>query len=270
MIIKVIFHTYKDNFPLLFFINETSFYPSFEGDARHDLMTDLILELSDLATLPLLAYISRHDKDNKIPQDDLAPFLAKFPEFVACHGKDKQYNIPTVWFVGHFQDYESVAEVKQKLDQKDLQYIDEIEECKSFDQFNQAYWENSRDAEPFVKFLHQATMIGIDLLKTADYKHKLNQLGRLEYMRYTNIEDVRSDITEMEHYLRENSPYYKKHITANASEHKEFWENFTKWKSTKHGTGSWPHFLFNICGISYPFRHPPLKIRTEELFEGWW
>lgn len=270
MIIQKIFHTYKENFPLALLKDRDNIYLSFDGNALDDLMTNLILELSNLATLPPFAYISRHTPDKKVPPEDLAPFLARFQAFVSHHGKDRPYYIPTVWFVGHFKDYESVAEVKQKLDEKNVKCFESGKEYDSFAQFNQLYWYQKSDAELFVKFLHQATMIGIELLSTAGYKQKLNQLGRLEYMQYTNIEGVKSDITEMERYLRENSPYYKKHIAANASEHKEFWENFTKWKSTKDGTGSWPHFLFNICGISYPFRHPPLKIRTKELFEGWW
>lgn len=268
MIILRRFHTYKDDFPLM-----SEGRLPFNGANLHNLMTALILELSDLTRLPPFAYITRHTND-KIPPEHLAPFLTKFHNSVNTLGKDQPYNIPTVWFVGHFEDYDSITEVRQKLDQKNLKYFDDGEEYNSFEQFNQAYWENSRDAEPFVKFLHQATMIGIELLSTAGYKQKLNQLGRLEYMRYPDtenvMEEVKFDMKEMEHYLRENSPYYKNHIIPNPSEYKDLWENFTKWKTSEAGTGSWPHFLFNVCGVPYPPIHPPLRVRPEQLFEGWW
>lgn len=273
MIILRIFHTYKEDFPLLL-LRQNGSYLSFNGDTLDDLMTGLILELSDLATLPPFAYISRHSPDKNVPPEDLAPFLARFPEFVARLGKDKQYYIPTIWFVGHFQDYESVAEARQELNQKDLKYFESGKEYSSFDQFNETYWEENTDAEPFVNFLHQATMIGLDLLKTADYKQKLKQLGRLEYMRYPDtenvMEEVKSDLKDMERYLSQNCQYYREHIVADESKYKQFWVNFTKWKTSAVGTGSWPHFLFNICGVSYLPTCSPLRVRPEQLFEDWW
>ena len=69
------------------------------------------------------------------------------------------------------------------------------------------------------------------------------------------------------------SLYYKKNIITNPFEYKQFWENFTKWKINKSSLTSWPHFLFNICGISYPQdlkKHLPFKARMEELFKDWW
>ena len=267
MIILRIFHTYKDDFPLM-----SKGRLPFNGDTLDDLMTGLILELSDLTTLSPLTYITRHTND-EIPQERLAPFLTKFHEFVDYFGKNQPYNIPTVWFVGHFQDYDSIKKVRQELNQKDLKYFESGEEYNSFDQFNETYWEENTDAEPFVNFLHQATMIGLDLLKTADYKQKLKQLGRLEYMRYPDtknvMEEVKSDLKDMERYLRQNSQYYREHIVADESEYKQFWVNFTKWKTSTAGTGSWPHFLFNICGVSYPPTYPPLRVRPEQLFEDW-
>ena len=266
MIIQKVFHTYKDDFPLLL-PNQKRI--SFNGNALYKLMTNLILELSDLAAIIPFSYISRHTND-KIPPEHLTPFLTKFSSFVNASGKDQLYNIPTIWFVGHFKDYESAAEVKKRIDIKNVKYFDKKNEYDSFEQINETYWEEKNDAELFIKFLHQTTMIGIDLLKTADYKQKLGGLGRLEYMQYTSMEDAKSDFKEMELYLRKSSPYYIEHISADGSEYKEFWVNFTKWKSSKAGTGSWPHFLFNICGLPYPSRLPPLKINTDELFTGWW
>ncbi|MCG2779186.1 MAG: hypothetical protein L6406_26220 [Desulfobacterales bacterium] len=227
----------------------------FNGDTLDDLMTGLILGLSDIARLLPLTYITRHTND-KIPPQHLAPFLTKFHEFVDYFGKNQPYNIPTVWFVGHFQDYDSIKKVRQKLDQKNLKYFEGGEEYDSFEQIGKNYCEEREDAKLFVKFLHQVTMIGIDLLLTADYKQKLKQLGRLEYMRYPDtknvMEEVKSDLKDMERYLRQNSQYYREHIVADESEYKQFWVNFTKRKSSEAGTGSWPHFLFNICGVVYP------------------
>jgi len=267
MIIQRKFHTYKDDFPLM-----SEGRLPFNGDTLDDLMTGLILELSDLATLSPLTYITRHTND-EIPQERLAPFLTKFHEFVDYFGKNQPYNIATVWFVGHFEDYDSIKKIRQKLDQKNLKYFEDGEEHNSFEQFNQNYWDQREDAELFVKFLHQATMTGIDLLSTPDYKQKLKQLGRLEYMRYPDtknvMEEVKSDLKDMERYLRQNSQYYREHIVSDESEYKQFWVDFTKRKSSEAGTGSWPHFLFNICGVVYPKIHPPLKIATQELFRGW-
>ena len=269
MILSRKFHAYKEESPLLLLPDRNHYIPVFNGDAIDALMKSLILELSDLATLPPFAYIARHSKD-KIPREHLAPFLKKFPQFVDHFGSDKQYSIPTIWFACHFYDEDSIAAVRQKLDQKNLKYFLECEEYDSFEKINDTYWDERSDAELFVKFIHQATMIGIDLLTTAEYKEELKRLGRLESLQYTNIEDAKPDFKEMERYLRKSSSYYNKHIIADLSEYKEFWENFTKWKITNRALGSWPHFLFNICGIQYPYKHTPLKINTEELFEDWW
>jgi hypothetical protein len=233
------------------------------------LMTRLILELSDLTTLPCLTYITRHT-DDKIPPEHLTPFLVKCHDVVDTLGKDQPYNIPTVWFVGHFENYDEITRIRQKLDQRNVKYFETGGEYASFQQINQIYWDKKGDAALFVKFLHQVTMIGIDLLSTGEYKQTIEQLGRLEYMQYSDIENMRSDLKEMEQYLREKSSFYRGHIVHDPIAYREFWENFTKWKKSEAVLTSWPHFLFNICGISHPVSHLPLEIRTEELFEGWW
>jgi hypothetical protein len=270
MIILRRFYTYKDNFPLM---SANRLAPPFDVDMLDGLMRDLILQLSDIAALPPYSYITRHTNDN-IPPDHLAPFLATFRGFVSALGQNQPYNIPTVWLVGHFQDHDSVAQVRQQLDQKDLKYFDRGEEYDSFDQFNEAYWEDRSDAEPFVKFIHQTTMIGLDLLRTDEYKQRLGQLERLEWIQYANVEDMKSDLRDMEFYLNETSQYYREQIAGNTSECKGFWLNFTKLKLTYTATrvscGSWPHFLFNMCGVSSPARNRPLEVNTAELSEDWW
>ena len=268
MIIHQLFHTYKDDFPLMLQKKNGVNLP-FNGGDLYNLMACLIFELSDLAATLPLSYISRHTGD-KTPPEHLSPFLNKFSSFVNGLGKDQPYNIPTIWFVGHFRDRQTATEFQRKIDAKNIKYFDEINEYNSLEDINQSYWENKSDAQPFIEFIHHTTMIGIDLLRTADYKEKLRALGRLEYMQYANIETVKSDFKEMENYLRKSSPYYVKNIAADISEYKKFWINFTKWKGTETAFGSWPHFLFNICGLPYPFKQRPLRINPEEVFTGWW
>ena len=270
MMIQKLFHTYKDSFPLQLTSQNCM---SLNGDAFDELIAGLILELSDLAATLPLSYISRHGSD-KISQERLAPFLRKFSSFVDSLGRDEPYNIPTIWLVCHFNDNESAAEFQERIDAADIKYFDECHEYDSYEEINELYWDNKQDAEPFVGFLHQTTMIGIDLIKTADYKQKLTALQHLEYMRYASMEDAQSDLKEMERYLGESSQYYVEHISADKHGYRAFWENFTKWKRTevvnenerRYKYGSWPHFLFNICGIIDPSELPPLKVDTAELF----
>ena len=266
LIIQRVFHTYRDDFPLL--RNKGPAVPADE-DMLDSLMTRLILELSDLTRLPRLTYITRHTSD-KIPPEHLAPFLVKFHDVVDTFGEDQPYNIPTVWFVGHFENYDEVTRIRQELDQKNVKYFETGGEYASFEEINQIYWDKKTDAEPFLKFLHQVTMIGIDLLSIGEHKEKLEQLARLEYMQYADIKNMASDLKEMERYLHNKSSFYRRHIVSSALTYKEFWENFTKWKKCEALLTSWPHFLFNICGISHPVKHLPLTIKPEELFEGWW
>jgi len=265
-ILQRVFHTYRDDFPLL--RNKRPTGPAAE-DMLDGLMTRLILDLSDLATLPRLTYITRHT-DDTIPSERLAPFLVKFHDIVDTLGEHQQYGIPTVWFVGHFANDDEIARIRQELDRKNIKYFETGGEYANFQQLNQIYWENKNDAEPFLTFLHQVTMIGIDLLSTGECKQTLEQLGRLEYMQYTDIENMKSDLKEMQRYLREKSSFYRGHIVHDAIAYREFWENFTKWKKSEAVLTSWPHFLFNLCGISHPVEHLPLRVRTETLFEGWW
>lgn len=247
MIIQQTFHTYKDNFPLL--IN---------NQLRLDfdyLITGLILELSELSSLPLFAYMARHSTD-KIPQKYLDPFLSKFHDFVNHHGQNQQYNIPTVWFVGYFDKEDLITEVRRRLDEKNVKYFEESNKYDSFESIKQRYYDNTKDARLFLKFLHQVTKIGIDLLSVPDYRQKLNSLKPLEKMKfhYKSVESRERDLMQMEQYLRQNSQYYQKYISTEETELKKFWNNFQKVKATNMSDGtvslcSWPHFLFNICGV---------------------
>jgi hypothetical protein len=46
--------------------------------------------------------------------------------------------------------------------------------------------------------------------------------------------------------LRGRSSYYREHVEVIASELDEFCSNFGR---VHFGAYSWPHFLFNICGV---------------------
>lgn len=259
MIIQRIFHTYRDDFPLL---SDGRLPVSYDASALDALFISLILELSDLTSFPRFTYITRHTKD-KIPPKHLDPFLTKFQDFVDCLGKTQSYNIPTVWFVGYFEDQDIVTEFRRKIDEKNIKYFEEGGEYGSFEEINDSYWNNKRDAQLFPKFLNQVTMIGIDLLSASGFKQKLKQLERLEFLQYSSIADMESDLKEMELYFNENSPYYRKRVNTKLANHKEFWGNFTKVKitETRDGgqmLGSWPHFLFNICGVLSQARNLPI------------
>ena len=220
MIIQRVFHVYKEDFPLL---SNGRLAFGFDANALDDLFTGLILQLSDISLLPHFTYITRHT-DDKIPQDRLRPFLLEYQDFVNQLGPNQPYDIPTVWFVGHFESQDLIANVHKKLGETDVKYFESGGEYNSFEEMNDTYWENKRDAQLFPEFLHQTTMIGIDLLSVPNFKEKLKQLGRLEWLQYGNLDAMESDLREMERYLDENSPYYKESLVPGPTN--EFWRNF--------------------------------------------
>jgi len=251
VIIQRVFHTYKDDFPIL---SNDRLPFSYDAITCSKNMTSLILELYDLTNISRFVYITRHTND-KIPDENLNPFITKFCDFVDHLGNDQTYNIPTIWFVGHFESYDLIQEVRIKLDNKSIKYFEHGNEFESFENINESYWEIKKDAHLFPKFLHQVTMIGIDLLKETDNINELKQFECLEWLQYRNVEHMISDLKKMEQYVHSNSQFYQNHILKNAFEVSEFWENFKKIKRTNLGDGgvqlgSWPHFLFNICGAS--------------------
>ncbi len=251
MIIQRIFHTYKEDFPLL--INNC-LPPSFKACICDGMFKGLILELSDLTSLPRYSYIARHTND-KIPENHLAPFLSKFKDFAQQLGKNQSYNIPTVWFVGFFDAEKEIDEVRRQLDKKGVKYFEDGGKYDSYENINQCYWDNKKDAHLFPKFLNQVTLIGIDLLSEPMTKLKLKELECLEWLQYKSEESRQSDLKKMRRYLNEKSQFYREQIEEDQSECDEFWENFKKIKITDKGNGkaclgSWPHFLFNICGVS--------------------
>lgn len=147
-----------------------------------------------------------------------------------------------------------VSEIQERIDAKDINYFESGGEYGSFEEINDSYWDDKRDSQLFPKFLHQLTMIGIDILSVPESVIKLKQFECLEWLQHASAERMQSDLTEMERYLTQNSQYYRDFMKVEISEYNEFWENFKKVKKTDLGNGksqlgSWPHFLFNICGV---------------------
>lgn len=251
MIIQHVFHTYKNNFPIL---SKCRLPISYDGNMTDSLITGLILELSELTLLPRFSYITRHINDT-IPQEQLEPFLGRFPGFVDLIGEDGPFNIPTVWFVGYFDAQDTIAKVRAGLYRKQIGYFEEHGKYDSFEALNHSYWDKKDDAERFPKFLHQLTKIGLDLLEVPKAIVGLKQLNCLEWLGYQNIGNLRADLKKIESLLKNHSAYYINNIDKSEIAKKEFWDDFQKIKINKKGNGkvslgSWPHFLFNVCGAS--------------------
>jgi len=251
MIIQRVFHTYSDDFPIL---SNGRLPFSCDVTALNSKMASLILELSDLTDISNYVYITSHTND-KTQEDILNPFTKRFKDFIDDIGKDQPFNIPTIWFVCHFDSFDKIQKVRDQLDLRNIKYFENGDVFESFEKMNETYWEHREDAYLFPKFLHQVTMIGIDLLKNPVSLNKLRELEYLEWLLYRNVEKQICDLTKMKQHLRDNSLYYQKNILTDSNEVLIFWENFNKVKKIDAGNGSfhlgsWPHFLFNICGAS--------------------
>ncbi len=251
MIVKCVFHTYKDDFPII--VNDH--YPSpYNLSLVDNMMTNQIIELSDFTKIGNYIYITRHTND-KIPNEEIVQFITKFSSFVNFYGNNPKCGLPTIWLVVHFESYDSIKEAKEKLLNKKILSYESITEIESFKDTNDSYWDDVKDAYLFPKFLHQVTMIGIDLLKDPNVINELKQLKSLEWLLYRNPANKISDLKRMRDLHQSNSQYYREEIFNKGSESIEFWQNFEKVKikdlgNNKMHLGSWPHFLFNICGVS--------------------
>jgi hypothetical protein len=217
------------------------------------LMVSLILDLSNLLPLVKYSYLSRHTKDT-IPSQKLEPFLQRHQNLVQILGEQAPYNIPTVWFVGFFDSDSQIEDIEKKIETMPMQYYDETHEFQSFEELNQPYWEQKEDAQLFIIFLDQLTKIGINLLRNHSCLPRLKELNCLEWLLYQSNEKMEADLAEIKRLLSKNSEYYRENIENDQSQIDVFWSNFRKLKKqpNEDGTtrlGSWPHFLFNICGL---------------------
>lgn len=220
MIIKKVFHTYKEDFPFL-----RGNQVLFDRLNLDNLFKNLILELSELSTIPKYCYITRHT-------DDMMP----------------TFWTPTVWFVIYSETYEIIESIRKKLEQNKIKYLeDDSEIYDSVDSIppDNNYTTTKDEAITFPKFLHQVTQIAIGLLKN-NSTNKLNELNELEWMQ-GNESELGSKIEELREHLINNSKYYLEKI-KNTGEEVEFWINFKK-VYINQNVYSWPHFLFNLCGV---------------------
>ena len=233
MIIQSTFHTYKEDSPII--IND-QLPPSYNWTVVNSKMTNLILELSDLTNFAMYVYITRHTND-KIPKENITPFITKFSNFISHFGNKQQCSLPTIWFVGHFESYGSVQKARAKLNAKKITYFENTTEVESFESINDTYWDNIMDAHLFPKFLHQVTMIGIDLLRGSNIIQKLEQLKCLEWLLYKNPDNMISDLDRMREFLDNNSQFYREEVCNSENEAIDFWKNFEKVKMEDIGNG---------------------------------
>lgn len=240
MIIKNIFHTYKDNFPLLIPCNGRV-YLSFDFPLM-DEFKNLIIELSEFSRMTSYCYITRHT-DDVIPESHLRPFKERFTDFVDRCGENSNFGIPTVWFVIYSENEEAASLIKKELERKNIKYFDDspskYDSIECIPPGN--YARTNDEARMFPKFLHHTTQISIDLLRIGNPVSELQKFKTLEFMRGNDL-DLK--IKELEIYLETNSNYYREKIKKNKHEKQEFWTNFR----IVYNGYSWPHFLFNTCG----------------------
>jgi len=249
MFIRQILHTYKKNFPpIKLSLNRKGkkcFHPSDEI-LIWNLSTDLILELSQFSTLPKYCYITRHDNDI-IPNENLKEHLKcwerNLEEVIDTTGKHYLLGISTVWFVAYSESTELIELIKEKIVQKDIKiFMDNPEVYNSIEEIppDNQYTKTKDEAKMFPEFLHQITQIGIDLLRIPNSINELRQFKSLEWCPGSNIE-----INNLKSFLVKKSKYYEDVIEINNTVRNQFWANF---QIIRYGY-SWPHFLFNICGI---------------------
>ncbi len=256
MIIQQLFKTYKENFPLFSRSKDGQTYCSkpITGDYLDNAFRELIQELSELSTVPVYCYMSRHFPDN-IPYDKLpSTFKEKYQSFLIQVGKNHDILFATVWFVAYSNSYEQIEIISQKLKDKGIRFCkDKPAEYDSINDIliDSNYTTTEYEAKAFPKFLHQVTQISINLLNKPEALEKLSDLKSLEWMQNYDRKVIDSEVNELEKHLKKNSKYYRDHIEKDKSEKSEFWRNFNRVYQKQGNIYSWPHFLFNICGIKH-------------------
>lgn len=249
MIIQKIFHTYKKNFPLLC---DRQIPKQFEGKKILDIMKNLILEMKELTSSEFSTYITRHT-DDQLPEDVLKPFKIKYQNFVNYFGHSSGYYLPTIWFVGFFKTNKQIENIIRYFNNKNIGFYTTGNNIRSYTEINETYWDCEEDAKIFPKYLYQTTMIGLDILFYNRDISILKEVGKLEWMQYSDEQKKKTDIKKLQDYLLKNSPFYKENIYSDMLSFDQYWQNFnkvtiTKMENSSLKLGSWPHFLFNICG----------------------
>ena len=243
MITKRIFHTYREDFPIIKKLKWLNVIQIPKGFDLNLLSKNLIFDLAKIDNQTKYYYIARHT-DDPVPSKKLTPFKKRFSNLVNDMGKDSDFGIPTVWLAVYSDNLESIDLIETKLDEKNIKcFIDKDEPIRP----DGSQTLTMKEAKAFPKFLHQVTQIGIDLLKIPSSIEKLNQLSPLLQWRSDIItNETNRKLEELKIYLIDNSEYYQNNIENNKTEQAEFWKNFR----ITHPGMSWAHFLFNICGIA--------------------
>ena len=251
MIIRQVFHTYREDFPLIRVWsphNRIRLPASFDLD---DLIRELIMELSDLTDIPRFSYITRHTNDT-LPNDHLSPFRKKFAKFVAKQGQTSTFSVPTVWFIAYCESSDTVSMIGEKFDERQIKYFEDNPEIYASTASippDGNYTTTNIEARTFPKFLHQVTQIGIDLLRYPNSIDRLTQLNSLEWMQGLTQSEIDSQISVLENHLQEKSQFYRENVCRTDTEKRRFWTNFRKVYEKDSTIFSWPHFLFNICRV---------------------
>jgi len=246
MIVQQTYHTYKNDFPLILTAGDKVKIPN--GYDLDQIFRIQILDLSDLSTAARFTYIARHTND-KIPDGILEEFKARFPGIAYAVHNGWSLGIPTIWFTCYFCNEVEITPMINRLTQKGIKHYQEnpnyYTSLSSIPPDN-CYTVCQDEARAFPKFLHHVTQIGLDLLRSSERGVFLRQYKPLEYWQPSNAAQFESMFNMLKSELRARSSYYREHIEAIASEFDEFCCNFGR---VNFGTYSWPHFLFNICGV---------------------
>lgn len=211
----------------------------------------MILELSEINLLTKYTYITRHTNDT-IPEEILCEFKNKFPNIVNLQRKGNVLGIPTVWFTCYAEKEEEVYSIIASLNKKGINYFTNgPTQYNSLEQIppDQNYTTSALEAKTFPKFLHQVSQIGINILKDHESVDFLTAYKPLEWRQHADKTYLSNLQNELETKLSQKSSFYCEQIKKNGLEKAEFWENFQKAYIKEGAIFSWPHFLFNICGI---------------------
>ena len=249
MIIHQAFFTYKNDFPLLLRDNQRVAIP--EPYDLNNIFKNLILELSKISLFTKFTYITRHTNDN-IPEEILSGFKNKFPHIVDLQRKGNILGIPTVWFTCYAEKEEEVYSILTSLNKKGIKYFTNgPTQYNSLEQIppDQNYTTSALEAKTFPKFLHQVSQIGIDLLKDHESVDFLAAYKPLEWRQHPDKTHLANLQNELEVELSQKSSFYCEKIKKDTLEKAEFCQNFQKAYIKDGAIFSWPHFLFNICGI---------------------
>lgn len=206
-----------------------------------------IIGLKKISLVARYTYIARHS-NNKVPDQILPYFKGNFPDIAKEESHDKVLRIPTVWLVCYSDNKDNFGVIENFLSEKNYKYFPvKGIEYKSLSNIPFGHYTTSaNEAATFPKYLEQITQIGLNLLENSDHGKFLSDFIKLEFRKFTNNTEPNQLESDLRQKLIKDSLYYYENIEKIANERQEFWINFRK----VYDRYSWPHFLFNICGIN--------------------